>query len=344
MGWRGELKQVFGIASVYTAVIVGAGFATGRELVSFFLHLGGDAIKGLLLSGGIMAVVGWAALDISRRQRLEGFPELIGYAAGRHVGYVLKLGCVAMIFVFFVAMLSATGALGGQLLGLPAMAGATAMAVLCFAALLANLDGLVRINSVLAPLMLVGSIALGVYAYVAIPPTNGGVVAGRGVTQGWVAAAIIYASYNMATAVGILAAMGAGVRRVGTSILGVMLGAGAVTVIALAMSIGLARGYWYVYADPIPFLRLLDGHGIARVAYVVVLLIAIYTTATSNAFCFYTQAIRHKGVISKAALCLAALAFSQVEFTAIVEIVYPLFGLVGILLGILIVLTRVLRG
>ena len=293
-----------------------------------------------------MALVGFATLEICRTKKLTSFDELLGYVAGRYVGGLIKLGAVAFLFVVFAAMLSATGALGAQLFGLPNFVGALCMAIFCFIAFSFDLRGLVRINTFLAPVMILGSIALGLYAYFA---DTVGVFSATGVQirQNWVTSAFIYASYNMVAAIGILTAMSSSARTRRTSFLGTFLGAGAVTLIALSLAIGLSREIDIVHGFQIPFLRLVqDYSSYIQLGYVAVLAAAVYTTAISNGYCFYLAVfgkLRAKAWIAKAAMCGAALTFSQIEFTIIVESIYPLFGLVGLLLAVILVLTMVAR-
>ena len=341
-----ERRTIFEIAAVYTAVIIGAGFATGRELISFFLSYGEFAVPGLLLSGVLMALAGWATLEVCGRKKLTGFGELLAYAGGRYIGGVIKAGAVAFLFVIFAAMLSATGALGAQLFGLPNFAGALFLCLLCFAAFAFDLRGLVRINTFLAPVMILGSIGLGLYTYfagaVATMSVAGGVVPGN-----WASSAVIYASYNMIAAVSMLAAMSASVRTRRTAFLGVAAGAGAVTLIALSLTLGLSRGMDTVQHFQIPFLRLVQDHGpVLQWLYVGVLAAAVYTTAITNGYCFYVAALGRPGVrpwAAKAAMCAAGLVFSQIEFTRIVEGVYPLFGLLGLFLALLLIITMLAR-
>ena len=336
-------KMVFQIASVYTAVVVGAGFATGRELASFFLRFGDNALGGLMLSGTIMTLVGWATLDISFRNNVASFDSLLNYIAGPYLGAFMKIGCMAMLFTFFVAMLSATGALGAQLLGVPTIVGSSVMVLMCFVALMHNLDGLLRINTYLAPILIVGSVLIGLYTYTAVTPVFAPSIREILLPNSWESAAVLYASYNMVGVVGMLSSMGSGVKRQSTAVLGVLLGAGAVTIIALSMSLGLWRGYASVQSHPVPFLALLQGEALVLVVYVVVLLIAIYTTALSNAYCFHAQLVGKGTTASKVIVCALALLFSQIGFTTIVEIVYPAFGLLGMFLGILLLFTLIFK-
>lgn len=341
-----ERKTIFEIAAVYTAVIIGAGFATGRELISFFLRYGEFAVPGLLLSGALMALAGWATLEVCSRRKLAGFDELLTYIAGKYAGAIVKAGAVAFLFVIFAAMLSATGALGAQLFGLPNLAGALALCLLCFAAFAFDLRGLVRINTFLAPVMILGSIGLGLYTYFADAAATLGVV-GDVIPRNWVSSAVIYASYNMITAISMLTAMSASVRTRRTAFLGVTLGAGAVTLIALSLTLGLSGGLDIVQDFQIPFLRLVQDHGSAlQWSYVAVLAVAVYTTAITNGYCFYITALSRPGMrpwAAKAVMCAAALAFSQIEFTRIVESVYPLFGLLGLFLAVVLIITMFTR-
>ena len=341
-----ERTTIFEIAAVYTAVIIGAGFATGRELISFFLSYGEYAVPGLLLSGALMALAGWAALEVCGRKKLTSFDELLEYLGGRYVGAIIKAGAVVFLFVIFAAMLSAAGALGAQLFSLPNFAGSLLLCLLCFAAFSFDLRGLVRINTFLAPVMILGSIGLGLYTYFAGVAATISVVGGV-IPRNWAISAVIYASYNMITAVSMLTAMSASVRTRRTAFLGVAFGAGAVTLIALSLILGLSRGMDVVQHYQIPFLRLVQDHGaILQWLYVSVLAAAVYTTAITNGYCFYIAALSRPGMrpwAAKAAMCAAALVFSQIEFTRIVESVYPLFGLLGLFLALILIITMLAR-
>lgn len=341
-----DRRTVFEIAAVYTAVIIGAGFATGRELISFFLRYDEFAMHGLVLSGVLMGLVGWAVLEVCRQREIASFDGLLEYVAGRYVGAFIKAGAVAFLFVIFVAMLSASGALGAQLFGVPELVGAVVLCMLSFAAFSFGMGGLVRFNTVLAPVMVLGSIGLGLYTYYA--DTVGAFsILGDVVPQNWVGSALVYASYNMITVISVLTAMSVSVRRRRVALLGIVMGASAVTLIAVSLSLGLSRGLDVVSDFQIPFLRLVQDYGvILQWLYVGVLAIAIYTTAIANGYCFYMGALGKlhlKPGIVKAAMCGVALVFSQIEFSRIVEGVYPVFGVLGMFLALILIITMLAR-
>ena len=51
-----EAKNIFKVASIYIATIVGAGFASGREIVQFFTSYYRGGFYGILLTGVLFAL------------------------------------------------------------------------------------------------------------------------------------------------------------------------------------------------------------------------------------------------------------------------------------------------
>ena len=59
------------IAAVYVGTVVGAGFATGREIVEFFTRFGFIGLIGMLMSGYILIFLGSKLMVISARIKAE---------------------------------------------------------------------------------------------------------------------------------------------------------------------------------------------------------------------------------------------------------------------------------
>ena len=72
-----------------------------------------------------------------------------------------------MIFLFclFVAMLAGAGATGYQAFGIPFTIGAVLVGFIVFLVLLFGLEGVVKINLVLAPLMVLGGFFMSIYSF-----------------------------------------------------------------------------------------------------------------------------------------------------------------------------------
>jgi len=188
----------------FKAVVIGGGYATGRELAEFFLPSGPwGGIKAMAL-----AMVIWSAICVvtflfararGARDYQSFFRALLGPAwIAFEAAYVLFVVLVLAIFG------AAAGAIGAAALGLPTLVGTLA--------LLAAI-GLVTAYgnaSVERLFTYVSFLLYGVYLlFVLFSLTHFGarIVAGfarPAVEQGWVAGGVAYASYNVIGAVVIL--------------------------------------------------------------------------------------------------------------------------------------------
>ena len=69
----------FQIAAVYVGTVVGAGFATGREIVEFFSRFGFVGLIGMLMSGYILIFLGSKLMVISARINAKSYEEFNEY-------------------------------------------------------------------------------------------------------------------------------------------------------------------------------------------------------------------------------------------------------------------------
>ena len=155
---NGKNKNILKLAGVYSTVIIGAGFASGQELMRFFAAYGGLGALGLLVSGLIFACVGWAVLDICVVRGIRSFQGLTDLISGgnRILSLVIETAAVFFMFVIFATMLAAGGATLRQSFGLPFSLGAAAVAAVTFAVMLFDVSGLVSLNAKLAPALVLG--------------------------------------------------------------------------------------------------------------------------------------------------------------------------------------------
>jgi len=338
----GFLSNGLKLAALYITIIMGAGFASGQELLQYFVSFGTSGIWGLIAAGIIFGLTGWAVLDICRQHKLGDYRALIGHLCGKRIGMFLEWLVAAFLFVLFVAMLSASGAMLQQATGLPFTIGVLVAAGLTMAALWFGLDGIVWINAVFAPIMLVGGIFIGLYTFF-----NQAVTTGVGfenvVVPGWIVAAVVYASYNMITGVSVLASGSRIAETPGECMAGGLLGGLALTLLGICMALPLYLHFADIIAVEIPFLVIVVGYGwIFTALYVMLMLCAILTTAIINAFALSEWTAGYSKM-PKRLQCGLIVAFAvpaaYIGFSNIVGYVYPLFGFLGLFQIILILLS-----
>ena len=331
------------IAAIYGSVFLGAGFASGQELLRYFVGFGQLGLLGIIIAGIVFALTGWAVLRICRREGITNYHGLMGYLFGKKLGGIMEGAVVAFLFCLFVAMLAGAGATGREAFSLPFTAGSIAVGAMVFFVLCFGLNGIIKVNLFLAPFMLFGGIIIGLFTFFAYSHPVFFMVYGRNFGLAWLLAAFVYAAYNLVTGIPILAATSKIATEKRHAATGGLLGGGVITLLGLCMALPLFLYHANVISLEIPFLYIVTQHGGGfRLFYLAVLITAIMTTAACNAFAV-AQWLEAQGFIGKvkiaAVLCLIGVVVSHIGFSNIVAYVYPVFGLLG-LFKVIVILWR----
>ena len=329
------------IAAIYASIFLGAGFASGQELLQYFVGFGRIGLLGIVVSGVLFAFTGWAVLRICKREGIKNYHQLMRHLFGVKLGSIMEGAVVAFLFCLFIAMLAGAGATGREAFGLPFTVSSVATGGAVFLVLCFGLTGIVKVNLILAPFMLLGGIFIGLFSFFAYTYPVFSILPGRSIGIVWLLSAMVYASYNLVTGVPILAAMSKMATKKKDAMLGGLLGGGVITLLGICMALPLFLYHANVISLEIPFLYIVSQHGNSfRLFYMAVLIAAIMTTAACNAFAVteWLKARGYSGRIKVAAvLCMVGVAASHIGFSNIVAYVYPAFGFLG-LFKILVVL------
>lgn len=79
------------MASIYIATIVGAGFASGREIVQFFTSYYRGGFYGILLTGVLFAFIGYTVLNKVYLERIQNYEEFLFPTVGWVLGWVMEI-------------------------------------------------------------------------------------------------------------------------------------------------------------------------------------------------------------------------------------------------------------
>src|SRR5690606_36376158 len=87
---RGNWGAAFQIGAVYVGTIVGAGFATGREIVEFFTQHGVYGLVGICISGFLFIWLGTRIMIIANRIQANSYKEFNEYLFGKKSGLMVS--------------------------------------------------------------------------------------------------------------------------------------------------------------------------------------------------------------------------------------------------------------
>jgi uncharacterized membrane protein YkvI len=326
------------VVTMYIGSVIGAGFASGQEIMQFFVLHGLDGIKGLLLMSVLFAYLGGYVMYLCTSLRSASYKDVFIKLIGRQAGAVMDRLNLCILLGSLSVMMAGSAAVFKEQFGLPPAAGTVAVLCLTALVLLSGLEGVLAATVVLVPLKFVAvtGIALAVMCLDGwlFQPVPVDTVPG-GVAGNWLVSAFLYVSYNMVVPVAALSSLGRIVpRRLGIAggITGGLLLGLAVSLVALALWQHLPDLYGY----QIPMLYLAGrlGPG-SRLLLALLIWLAILTTALAQAHGFASRLAAGSAAkyrIYGLGACLFALPLSAAGFSTMVRYLYPLFGGAGLIL------------
>ncbi|SNX55049.1 hypothetical protein [Thermoanaerobacterium sp. RBIITD] len=331
--------SVFSIAATYIGTVVGAGFASGQEVLQFFGYHGVKGFIGLLIAAIIFVVYGYIILLLGNMLNATSHYEVIMKAGVPVFGKIIDYVIIFFLFGAFTAMLAGTGAIFKEQFGLPTALGSVLMAVISVMTVLTGIAGVISAISFVVPILLIGVFVVSLLAIIYTPeiaaigrismPINAAV-------KNFFVSGIIYASYNLLMSVAILAPLGNQTStksklKWGAIFGGIGLGFGA-TMILFAILTNMPQVSQY----QIPMLYIAGRFSnTLKLVYSFILIAEIYTTAVGNLYGFAARLTVTKNLKYKIYTIIAggvALVLSRFGFSKLVHYMYPLAGYAGIIM------------
>lgn len=341
---RSKISKVFQIASVYVGTILGAGFASGQEMMQFFSSYGIDGIYGIILAGLLFSIIGWAVLEIVYIYQLKNYQEFLYPIMGKTLGTLMEWTVAIFLGIIFCAMLAGSGALLEQKFHLPYTAGILFMALTCFITFLFDIKGVIAINCILAPLLFIGGLLIGIYTLVFREASAFSFVLEgmQKITRSWVVSAIVYVSYNTITAVVVLTSLRSVMDSKKSAKWGGILGGIALGILGLSLVMATMINYGKVQGLEIPMLEIVMQYGKSmQYIYLFVLFAAMFTTAVANGYGFISRmsdVLHIPFYMFTILFILVSIVVAHIGFSNMVGKLYPIFGYIGLFEIILILL------
>lgn len=331
-----ELKNTFLIAGTYVATVIGAGFASGQEILSYFVIYGKKSVYGLMIVCVLFILCALCVMLRVDKNDINGFDEYMNAISGRYMCVFIRLCVTLFMFASFCSMAAGSGELIYDSFGTERAYGMAVMLVMCAVVFLFDIKGILAVNAVLAPIMAVSLFVLGIYSFVCRDTVVFGGGAAARLCDNYITSALIYASYNILTAIVILAQMKPMISKRSVCFSSAVIGGGALFVIALAIWGAIKLYYGKIPLGEMPFLTIVARRGnVLRSIYAAVLYFSMFTTAIS---CGYGVIERLKSVLkikkltAVIVLTAASCPVLTLGFSDIVKNVYSLFGYLGLVL------------
>jgi len=331
-----DIKYRFMLIIGYLGAVIGAGFASGQEIVQFFVAYGPNGAKGVLLATVLFGLCGGLLLYKAHDKKITNYQDMLKQLLGPRVGMTVDFLLAIFLFLGISTMLSASGAVFYEHLYLSKNLGIFLAYVVIVVLLAAGKKGLILSYNMLVPIKIVLLLIISGYAafFVDIKPEE--VYAFSLNTEGdwtWILSSILYVAYNFALAMVVLTEYQSVTNRrngiVGAAWGGLILGG-----LVIVNYFSLCKFLPAVMHYQVPMLYVAGQISLtAKHLYTIVLWLGIITTAIANAYGFAQRFSKFTGLSYRVCLVLSitmALPLSLQSFSSLVAKIYPIFGILGV--------------
>ena len=318
---RGVSLNFFHVALMYVGAIMGAGFASGRELWQFMGLFGREGIIGAIFVALCFIVLGFMTSYIARAKNTNDFAVIITPEGYPKLRTAISLFMSIMLFSVLITMSAAGGALLHQNYGISRIYGGV---IICFLVVITVLGDFERVSHVFRYIM-PALFAVAVITSVVIIFSNFGdlgyheEVKPAAMAPNWALASLLYISYNLLAMIPIISSSSIHAKNEKHALWGAALGGLMVGLLAIVIILALQKDMSFSDASDMPMMAYagLISKPVGLV-YSIILLGAIYSAATSNFYGFTTKipagSKKSKIVIlaACAAFCLGLLGFKNI--------------------------------
>lgn len=333
-------KKYLSAAFAYVGVIVGAGLASGQDLLQYFLAYGAIGLIGIAALGVLNVIFGAVALQLGSYYRSDNhdvvFEQIARPALRRIIDVVLVFSAFTMGFV----MLAGAGANLEQQFGLPLWAGGALCAVLVVLTAFLNFDRIMNVIGVFTPIIMVAITVLMIYSLVTPHASVAELdAAARNVTPALPNLVFSTLNYFALCVVGGIAmafVLGGSILRIGEARRAGHIGGVLIALVLGADAVALYLNVDRIWNFDVPALEIARSvHPAFAFGYTLVIFALIYNTAFSL---FYSTARRFSGGsttrlrIVLIAVVAVGYAASFMGFKKLVGVMYPIIGWLGVAL------------
>lgn len=331
------MKEDLKIASVFIGTIVGAGLASGQEILQFFSLYGIKGFYGIILCGIIYIFTSIIIIDMCFKLNYKSYKEIIFSTLGKKLGTVVDIFLTFFIFGSNVIMISGGGAMLNEYAGINKILGTLIMAALVFIIGIFSTRGLIAVNSLIVPLSTSAILILGVLVLYSLIPAHQISVTLNNlpvIRKNWLLSAVIYSSFNVMGAIGVLCPITAEIRSKKHFIRGCILGSIVLTIIASIISFSILLYSPNSFHAEIPNLFIAKQFGTVLPFFITaVIWLEMFSTEISDIYSLCKRMVysfKIPYVTSVLIIILISIPFSCLGFSNLIRLLYPPFGAVSL--------------
>lgn len=332
------VKNPLKVALCIIGTLIGAGFASGQEIMSFFIVYGKKSFWGLVIFAVLLSLYLFCLLGFIHKKNISTYNEYLELIIHRKLSMAVEFTVLLFTLSSFIVMLSGFGEVVSQAFHVPNVIGSVFLCAVCYFIFSKNATGIVNAGAFFTPVIIVFIIIIGVLSVQETLPA-GAFHDIKMLTDNYMFSSLVYVSYNTLSLTPVLI----GIKKFIKTKKDITL----ITIFSSLILGAMAIIIWYslvkfeenIMYSQIPMLDIaVHFGGVLSHAYTLVLFCAMLTTAISSGFAFLTSAEKIlKTPYQKLTLplCVMSTLGAQISFSALISHLYGFFGYIGIAIFII---------
>ena len=323
--------EVISITLVIIGALIGAGFASGQEIFSFFYIYGKNGIYGILIMSILIGIFIYKSLKIIYQKQVYNYNDFLNlFIKNTKIRNVILWIVNVLLLVSFYIMVAGFGAYFEQEIGINRIIGSIVLNLLCVIVFFSNIKGVLNASNLIVPFLIFFIFFIGIKNIVQIRTIDF-----YQMKNNWILSMLIYNSYNFILLMPVLISLKKQITKEKNikkvSIL--------VTIIILILSINiffllLNANIKEIENQEMPIVYIISNYfNKYKKIYAFIVLASIFTTAISVGIGFLQNISKNSNSYPQFVLfmCITSLLMSNIGFSKLLNFIYPVFGYIGIL-------------
>lgn len=304
----------------------------GKEIYIFFCIYGSNGVIGIVTSSILIGYIIYKVLKISHKKNIENYDTLISTInQNDKLNDIVKKIINIFLLISFYIMIAGFSAYFSQELNIPNIIGTVIIAILCYIVFIGSIESVIKVNTALIPILIGCIILLALKNINTFQNINAKLINSH--IHKSLYNAILYGSYNSILLIPIVVSLKKYIQNKKQAILTSIICS--IILIILALSI-----YGLILKIDIDINKIeLPTVYVARMSgkiytyiYGGIILVSIYTSAISAGYGIlenYIKKPKKYKTIAKL-MCTSSVLISNIGFSQLINSLYPILGLLGI--------------
>jgi len=188
------MREIFSIVLLIIGALIGAGFASGQEIYSFFYSYGIIGLIGIVITCILISITIYKSFKIILKNGINNYDEFLKvFIKNEKVTKVINMILNILLLVTFYIMIAGFGAYFEQEMGINKLIGSSILAIMSAIVFFTSVKGVLKVSEYIVPILILSITIIGTENLIAL---NSGVQMPI-IKKGWLLSSILYCSYNM---------------------------------------------------------------------------------------------------------------------------------------------------